>query len=102
MRKAGIDVEIVPGILPVTNFAQVMKFSAMCGTTMPDWMERLFDGLDNDPETRRLVAATAAAEQCRLLHAEGVDAFHFYTLNRADLSFAICHILGVRPNGETS
>jgi len=102
VRKAGIDVEIVPGILPVTNFAQVMKFSAMCGTTMPDWMERLFDGLDNDPETRRLVAATAAAEQCRLLHAESVDAFHFYTLNRADLSFAICHILGVRPNGETS
>ena len=98
--KVGIDVEIVPGILPVTNFAQVMKFSAMCGTNVPGWMERLFDGLDDDPETRRLVAATAAAEQCRLLHAEGVDAFHFYTLNRADLSFAICHILGVRPNGD--
>lgn len=98
-RKAGIDVEIVPGILPVTNFAQVVKFSQMCGTTVPGWMERLFDGLDDDPDTRRLVAATAAAEQCRLLHAEGVDAFHFYTLNRADLSFAICHILGVRPAG---
>jgi methylenetetrahydrofolate reductase (NADPH) len=97
VRQAGIDVEIVPGILPVTNFAQVRKFSDMCGTTVPGWMERLFDGLDDDPDTRRLVAATAAAEQCRLLQAEGVDSFHFYTLNRADLSFAICHILGVRP-----
>lgn len=97
VRKAGIDVEIVPGILPVTNFAQVVKFSAMCGTTVPGWMARLFDGLDNDPDTRRLVAATVAAEQCRHLQAEGVDSFHFYTLNRADLSFAICHILGVRP-----
>jgi methylenetetrahydrofolate reductase (NADPH) len=98
VRKAGIDVEIVPGILPVTNFSQVVKFSKMCGASVPGWMERLFEGLDDDPETRRLVAATAAAEQCRLLQAEGVDAFHFYTLNRADLSFAICHILGVRPN----
>lgn len=100
VRKAGIDVEIVPGILPVTNFAQVTKFSAMCGTTVPTWMERLFEGLDDDPDTRRLVAATVAAEQCRHLQAEGVDAFHFYTLNRADLSFAICHILGVRPTTE--
>lgn len=102
VRKAGIDVEIVPGILPVTNFAQVTKFSAMCGTTVPTWMERLFEGLDDDPDTRRLVAATVAAEQCRHLQAEGVDAFHFYTLNRADLSFAICHILGVRPTTEQS
>lgn len=100
VRKAGIDVEIVPGILPVTNFAQVVKFSAMCGTTVPPWMERLFEGLDGDPDTRRLVAATVAAEQCRHLQAEGVEAFHFYTLNRADLSFAICHILGVRPGPE--
>ena len=97
VRRAGIDVEIVPGILPVTNFSQVVKFSKMCGASVPTWMERLFEGLDNDPETRRLVAATAAAEQCRLLHDEGVDSFHFYTLNRADLSFAICHILGIRP-----
>ena len=102
VRKAGIDVEIVPGILPVTNFAQVVKFSKMCGTNVPDWMERLFEGLDGDPDTRRLVAATAAAEQCRLLQSEGIDAFHFYTLNRADLSFAICHILGVRPNAQIS
>ena len=83
--------------LPVTNFSQVVKFSKMCGASVPIWMERLFEGLDNDPETRRLVAAMAAAEQCRLLHDEGVDSFHFYTLNRADLSFAICHILGIRP-----
>ncbi len=95
--KAGVAVEIVPGILPVTNFAQVIRFSGQCGTTVPAWMERLFDGLDDDPETRKLVAATAAAEQCRLLMSEGVDCFHFYTLNRADLTFAICHILGVRP-----
>ena len=102
VRKSGIDVEIVPGILPVTNFAQVLRFSAMCGTKVPSWMEQLFDGLDDDPETRRLVAATATAEQCRLLHSEGVEAFHFYTLNRADLSFAICHILGVRPHGSAA
>ena len=100
VRKAGIDVEIVPGILPVTNFAQVQKFSAMCGTTVPVWMAGLFEGLDDDPDTRRLVAATTAAEHCRTLQAEGIDAFHFYTLNRADLSFAICHILGVRPDGS--
>lgn len=99
VRKAGIDVETVPGILPVTNFAQVRKFSAMCGAAVPGWMADLFEGLDDDPETRRLVAATTAAEQCRKLQAEGIDAFHFYTLNRADLSFAICHILGVRPGG---
>ena len=100
VRKAGIDVEIVPGILPVTNFAQVKKFSAMCGTTVPVWMADLFEGLDDDPDTCRLVAATTAAEQCRTLQAEGIDAFHFYTLNRADLSFAICHILGVRSDGS--
>ena len=100
VRKAGIDVEIVPGILPVTNFAQVQKFSAMCGTTVPVWMADLFEGLDDDPDTRRLVAATTAAEHCRTLQAGGIDAFHFYTLNRADLSFAICHILGVRPDGS--
>ena len=97
VRKAGIDVEIVAGLLPVTNFKQVQKFSAICGAVVPRWMADLFEGLDNDPETRRLVAATTAAEQCRKLQAEGIDTFHFYTLNRADLSFAICHILGVRP-----
>ena len=102
VRKAGIDVEIVPGILPVTNFAQIQKFSAMCGTAVPGWMADLFEGLDDDPETRGLVAATTAARQCRKLQAEGIDVFHFYTLNRADLSFAICHILGVRRDSAKS
>lgn len=96
-RKAGISVPIVPGILPVTNFAQVQKFSAACGAGVPAWMADLFQGLDNDPDTRRLVAATMAAEQCRALANEGIKQFHFYTLNRADLVYAICHILGVRP-----
>ncbi|HVI50022.1 MAG TPA: methylenetetrahydrofolate reductase [Candidatus Sulfotelmatobacter sp.] len=94
---AGINVPIVPGILPVTNFAQVQKFSAACGTSVPAWMADLFEGLDDDPDTRRLVAATVAAEQCRALVAGGVNDLHFYTLNRADLTFAICHVLGVRP-----
>lgn len=100
-RSAGIDVPIVPGILPVTNFGQVARFSANCGATVPDWLGRLFEGLDDDPETRRLVAATVAIEQCRRLLAAGIDEFHFYTLNRAELTFAICHTLGVRPeNGS--
>ncbi|MGH7037270.1 MAG: methylenetetrahydrofolate reductase [Stellaceae bacterium] len=93
---AGIGVPIVPGILPVTNFAQVRKFSAACGASIPPWMEAHFDGLDDDPDTRRLVAASLAAEQCRRLHRNGVHEFHFYTLNRADLIVAICHLLGVR------
>ena len=92
----GIVVPIVPGILPVTNYAQVKKFSASCGASIPAWMETHFAGLDDDPDTRRLVAASIAAEQCRRLHAEGVHEFHFYTLNRADLIVAICHLLGVR------
>jgi len=94
---AGITVPIVPGIMPVTNFAGFCRFSEKCGTEVPAWMADLFAGLDQDPETRRLVAATVAAEQCRALAGAGVSEFHFYTLNRADLSFAICHILGVRP-----
>ncbi|BBK35511.1 methylenetetrahydrofolate reductase [Allostella sp. ATCC 35155] len=97
VRAAGITVPLVPGILPVTNFGQVCKFAAACGASVPDWLGRQFEGLDRDPETRRLVAATVAAEQARALQAGGVREFHFYTLNRADLSFAICHILGVRP-----
>ncbi len=100
VRAAGVTVPIVPGILPVTNFAQVVRFSAMCGATVPDWMADLFEGLDEDPETRKLVAATIAAEQCRLLQANGVDEFHFYTLNRADLVYAIAHILGMRPEAD--
>jgi methylenetetrahydrofolate reductase (NADPH) len=101
-RAAGITVPIVPGILPVTNFAQVMRFAKLCGASVPAWLARLFEGLDDDPDTRRLVAATVAAEQCRRLQDQGVDEFHFYTLNRADLSYAICHILGLRPASAAS
>jgi len=97
VHAAGISVPIIPGILPVTNFAQVVRFAGMCGASVPPWMADLFDGLDHDPETRRLVAASVACEQCRALHAMGIKQFHFYTLNRADLTFAICHVLGVRP-----
>jgi methylenetetrahydrofolate reductase (NADPH) len=96
-RSAGITVPIVPGILPVTNFRQVVRFSAACGASVPSWLADMFDGLDDDPETRRMVAAHVAAEQCRRLLAAGIDEFHFYTLNRADLTYAICHVLGVRP-----
>jgi methylenetetrahydrofolate reductase (NADPH) len=94
---AGITAPIVPGILPVSNYAQAVKISAMCGTSVPDWLGHLFDGTDDDQEIRRLVATVVAAEQVRLLQANGVDEFHFYTLNRPDLTYAIAHILGVRP-----
>lgn len=94
---AGITAPIVPGIMPVSNFAQAAKFSAMCGTSVPAWMGHLFEGTENDAETRRMIAASIAAEQVRLLQANGIDEFHFYTLNRADLVYAIAHILGVRP-----
>lgn len=93
---AGITAPIVPGIMPVSNFAQAAKFSAMCGASVPDWMGRLFEGTDDDPETRRMIGMVIAAEQVRLLQANGVDEFHFYTLNRPDLTFAIAHVLGVR------
>ncbi|MBP6818892.1 methylenetetrahydrofolate reductase [NAD(P)H] [Ferrovibrio sp. MS7] len=101
-RSAGISVPIVPGILPVTNFRQVVRFSAACGASVPAWLADMFDGLDDDAETRRMVAAHIAAEQCRRLQAAGIDEFHFYTLNRADLTYAICHILGVRPNQQAA
>ena len=94
---AGISAPIVPGIMPVTNYAQAKKFSAMCGASVPDWMGDMFSGTENDPETRRMIAAIVAAEQVRLLQANGVDEFHFYTLNRPDLTYAIAHLLGVRP-----
>ena len=97
VRAAGIAIPVIPGILPVSNFTQVARFSKMCGTHVPDWMAELFDGLDDDPETRRLVAASIAAEQCRLLHAGGVGRFHLYTLNHSSLGIAICRMLGVRP-----
>nr|WP_246351832.1 methylenetetrahydrofolate reductase [Sphingobium subterraneum] len=99
---AGIDAEIVPGILPVSNVAQTRQFAAMCGAEIPAWMDRLFDGLDDHPGARQLVAATIAAEMCRNLYTGGVRNFHFYTLNRAELSFAICHLLGLRAKGVSS
>jgi methylenetetrahydrofolate reductase (NADPH) len=93
----GITAEIVPGILPVSNVAQTRKFAGMCGAAIPPWMDRLFEGLDDHPAARQLVAATVAGEMCRKLYAGGVRHFHFYTLNRAELSYAICHLLGKRP-----
>jgi methylenetetrahydrofolate reductase (NADPH) len=96
-RRAGIQVPILPGIMPVTNFAQTVKFAKMCGASVPTALAWLFEGLDDDAETRKLVAATACAEQVQELAREGVSDFHFYTLNRADLTFAICHMLGLRP-----
>ena len=95
---AGVRQEIVPGLLPVSNVAQTRKFAAMCGAAIPAWMDRLFEGLDDHPQARQLVAATVSAELARRLYAGGVRHFHFYTLNRAELSYAICHLLGVRPN----
>ncbi len=94
---AGIDSELTPGILPVMNFAQARKFAAQCGTSIPAWMGRLFEGLDMLPGARQLVAATIAAELARRLYAGGVRGFHFYTMNKAELSYAICHLLGLRP-----
>ncbi len=94
--KAGIDCEIVPGILPIGNFTQAKRFAALCGTQVPAWLGAQFEGLDDDPETRRMVAATVAVEQCRRLEAEGVESLHFYTLNRPELTRAVCHMLGVR------
>ncbi|RMF11879.1 MAG: methylenetetrahydrofolate reductase [NAD(P)H], partial [Alphaproteobacteria bacterium] len=96
-RAFGITMEIVPGILPVTSVAQVRRFAAFCGAEVPAWMDDLFEGLDDRPETRALIAATVAGELCSRLHAGGVRHFHFYTLNRAPLTYAICHLLGLRP-----
>lgn len=97
---AGIDKTIVPGILPITNFSRMVEFAGQCGTTVPCWMDTLFEQLDDQPKTRELVAATVAAEQCRVLHENGVNDFHFYTLNRAELTLAICHMLGFRAERE--
>ncbi|KGB54515.1 Methylenetetrahydrofolate reductase [Sphingopyxis sp. LC81] len=94
---AGIDAPIIPGILPVSNVSQTRRMADMCGTAIPAWMISLFEGLDDLPAARQLVAATIAAEMCRRLYAGGVRDFHFYTLNRAELSYAICHLLGLRP-----
>jgi methylenetetrahydrofolate reductase (NADH) len=97
-RSAGIWAPIVPGIAPVHNFKQVAGFAARCGASVPAWLARRFEGLDSDPQTTHLVAAAVAAEQVMDLVDQGIRQFHFYTLNRADLVYAICHLLGLRPH----
>jgi methylenetetrahydrofolate reductase (NADPH) len=99
-RKAGITAPIVPGIMPVTNFTQTAKFAKAAGASIPADFARHFEGLENDPETRKLVAAAVAAEQVTQLEQAGIREFHFYTLNRADVSYAICHLLGIRRKTE--
>ena len=94
---AGIDMPIVPGILPITRFPQLTRFAARCGASVPGWLEERFQGLEDDAETRKLIAAAVALEQVARLEHEGVEEFHFYTLNRAELTYAICHALGLRP-----
>lgn len=96
----GIDVPLVPGVLPITNFTKTVSFAGHCGARIPDWMKVMFDGLDDHPKTRELVAATVASEQCRVLFENDVRDFHFYTLNRAELTAAICHMLGMRPKDK--
>lgn len=96
-EQAGIRAQIVPGILPITRFPQVLRFAAQCGASVPEWLSERFAGLDEDPDTRRLIAASVAIEQVQELVRHGVQEFHFYTLNRAELTYAICHALGVRP-----
>ena len=94
---AGIESAIVPGILPITRFPQLERFAEQCGATVPSWLSERFSGLEDDAETRQLIAASVAIEQVRTLQAEGISEFHFYTLNRSELTYAICHALGVRP-----
>jgi methylenetetrahydrofolate reductase (NADPH) len=97
VAAAGIRCSLVPGILPITRFPQILKFAMRCGASIPDWLMHRFDGLEDDAETRRLISAAVAIEQVHQLQRHGVDEFHFYTLNRAELTYAICHALGVRP-----
>ena len=94
---ASIDSMIVPGILPITRFPQLQRFAERCGASVPRWLHERFDGLEDDAATRQMIAASIAIDQARLLQAEGIDEFHFYTLNRSELTYAICHALGVRP-----
>jgi methylenetetrahydrofolate reductase (NADPH) len=99
---AGIRAPVVPGILPITRFPQVLRIAGRCGTSIPRWLEERFQDLDDDPETRRLLAASVAIEQVQMLERHGVRDFHFYTLNRAELTYAICHALGVRPGRQSA
>jgi len=100
VRKAGVTIPISAGIMPVTNFKGLMRMASPCGVALPDWLGNLFEGLDKDPDTRRLIAGAVAAEMCARLEEEGFDDFHFYTLNRADLVYAICRVLGVREQAS--
>src|SRR6201999_2794573 len=102
VRTAGINVPVVPGILPVQNFKQTKSFAARCGASVPDWLAERFDGLDDDAATRKLIAAAVAAEQVFDLVDQGVTDFHFYTMNRADLVYAVCHLLGLRPHAKSA
>jgi len=96
VRAAGVTIPLIPGVMPVSNFAGLKRMTAACGAALPDWLAGHFDGLDDDPETRKLLAASIAAETCARLQEEGFSDFHFYTLNRAELVYAICRVLGVR------
>lgn len=100
VRARGISIPIVPGILPIANFANARAFAARAGANVPGWLEKLFDGLDEDPETRQLIAATTAAELCLTLRENGVESFHFFTLNRPELTYATCRILGIAPSAH--
>ncbi|MBX9708740.1 MAG: methylenetetrahydrofolate reductase [NAD(P)H] [Caulobacteraceae bacterium] len=102
VRAAGVQIALIPGIMPVSNFAGLQRMSASCGASVPAWLAAHFDGLDDDPETRKLLAASIAAEMCARLQEEGFADFHFYTLNRADLVYAICRVLGVREHKATA
>ncbi len=101
VARAGVNVPIVPGIIPTTNIKGIARMAASAGAGVPDWLTRLYDGLDTDADTRKLIAATILAEQVEELRSEGFDQFHFYTLNQADLTFAACCLLGMRPEGQT-
>lgn len=102
VRRAGIYIPIVPGVLPIHNFQQVANFASRCGTHVPEWLAERFAGLESDPQTHALVASAIAAEQVLDLVERGVEEFHFYTMNRADLAFAICHLIGIRPHARTT
>ncbi|TWH36688.1 MULTISPECIES: methylenetetrahydrofolate reductase [NAD(P)H] [unclassified Aminobacter] len=102
VRRAGIYIPIVPGVLPIHNFQQVANFASRCGTHVPEWLAERFAGLESDPQTHALVASAIAAEQVLDLVERGVEEFHFYTMNRADLAFAICHLIGIRPHVRTT
>jgi methylenetetrahydrofolate reductase (NADPH) len=95
--QLGIKAPIVPGLMPIVSLPQLLRMAGRCGTSVPEWLRHRFEDLDDDPETRRIISAAVAIEQVQQLAREGVEEFHFYTLNRAELSYAICHALGVRP-----